>query len=285
MSNIGIVGAGQGGTSILKTLQGIASIKVVGMCDVNENAPGMVLAKSLGVKTFTDIQKMVSMPQVDLLIEATGVPKVQELINTYKGDHVGVIDSHGANLMMTIVEAREEMIDGLHQEAEKLANMSTELSSTMENVSRLMQEVSRYSKDVNHKGMGLMRSADEAVLHLKETGEVLNIINSTARQTKLLGFNASIEAARSGEHGKGFAVVADEVRKLAENSTASVEKISKILNNMQDSVATITGGVNEAAAVVQEQAKITRSVTDNVHSLEAMAQELTALAQHLASLA
>lgn len=285
MSNIGIVGAGQGGTSILKTIQGIPSITVVGICDVNQSAPGIILARDLGVKTYTDIQSMVSMPSLDLLIEATGVQRVQEMINQHKGDQVVVVDSHGANLMMTIVEAREEMIAGLHREAEKLANMSAELSRTMETVSRLVEEVSGYARQVNAKGMYLMNSAAQAAVHLKETTEVLHIINNTARQTKLLGFNAAIEAARSGEHGKGFAVVADEVRKLAENSTVSVEKISRILTNIQKSVETITGGVNEAATVIQQQAELTESVSDSIHSLEAMSQELAALAQHLAQLA
>lgn len=285
MSNIAIVGAGQGGTAIVKSIQGIPSIKIMGVCDVNPNAPGMILARNLGITTYTDVQKMVSNPALDLVIEATGSPKVQELITQYKGENVSVIESHGANLMMTIVEAREDMIAGLHREAEKLAHMSTELSHTMEQVSRLVDEVSSYAVEVNNHGVGLMNSVNDAVIHLRETGEVLNIINNTARQTKLLGFNAAIEAARSGEHGRGFAVVADEVRKLAENSTNSVEKISQILSNIQHSVQVITAGVNEAASVVQKQAELTASVSDHIHTLEAMSQELNSLAQHLAQLA
>lgn len=285
VSNIAIIGAGKGGTSILKTLHGIPSIKIVGICDIDDNAPGMVLARKLGISTCNDVHKILSNPTLDLVIEATGSPKVQELINQYKGENVSVIESHGANLMMTIVEAREEMIADLHREAEKLAQMSNELSLTMEKVGQLVDEVSKYADVVNQQGEGLMKSVNDAVVHLRETGEVLNIINNTARQTKLLGFNAAIEAARSGEHGRGFAVVADEVRKLAENSTSSVERISQILTNIQDSVQVITTRVNEAAGVVRKQAELTTSVTDHIHSLEAMSQELNALAQHLAQLA
>lgn len=285
MTNIGIVGAGNGGTSILKSLQGIKTIKVVGICDLNEYAPGIALAKSLGIKTFSRIEDMVSLPALDLLIEATGIARVQELIELHKGNNVFVIDSQGANLMMTIVEAREEMIAGLHQEAEKLAGMSTEMSNTMEAVSKLVEEVSEYANGVNIKVSGLLQSADEAVVHLKATGQVLNIINSISQQTKLLGFNAAIEAAHSGEHGRGFAVVADEIRKLAEDSTNSVKKISDILSDIQESVEVITGGVNEAAKGIQMQNQLTGSVAEKICSLGNLSQNLDVLAQGLARLA
>lgn len=97
--------------------------------------------------------------------------------------------------------------------------------------------------------------------------------------------NTGIEAARSGEHGKGFAVVAVEVRKLAEFSTVSVEKISKILHNIEQSVEVITHGVNESGATVQKQAELTQSVAANIQQLEAMAQELAASAHRLTQLA
>jgi len=285
MSNVAIVGAGNGGSSILKSLQGIPDINVLGICDLNDDAPGIILARNLGVDTYSDIQKMVTLPSLNLLIEATGVPKVQELINEYKSDDVFIIDSHGANLMMTIVEAREQMIKGLHLEAEKLAGLSTELSQTMETATQLVKEVSSYAHAVNNKSGELINSASEANIHLKETGEVLSIINKIAQQTKLLGFNAAIEAAHSGVHGKGFAVVADEVRKLAEDSTVSVSRISTILSNIQNSVETISSGVNEAAVVIEKQGQLTDSVSSSICSLESLAQELNTSAQHLAQLA
>jgi len=163
--------------------------------------------------------------------------------------------------------------------------MASELSATMQNVSRAVEEVAAYSNEVSTKGDQLVASANEAVERLNETGEVLKIINFTAQQTKLLGFNAAIEAARSGEHGKGFAVVADEVRKLAEESTVSVGKISGILSNIEQSVKTITGGVNEAGKTISKQAQHTQAVSANVQQVEAMAEELTALAHQLAQLA
>lgn len=284
MTNIIIVGAGEGGTSILNAFQGIKTIKVLGICDVNSDAPGMQLARKYGIPTYTDINAIFKLP-AELIIEATGVEKVQQIVYANKGDHVYVVDSHGANLMMTIVESREEMIHGLHIEAEKLAGMSEELSATMQNVTRMVEEVAKSSEQVATRADKLMDSANQAVVHLGETEEVLNLINSIAKQTKLLGLNAAIEAARSGEHGKGFAVVAEEVRKLAENSTVSVERISSILSNIEESVQVITKGVTGAVQVVKNQSETSQQVASSVQQMEAMSEELSAVAQNLANLA
>ncbi len=284
MSNVVIIGAGQGGTSILNAFQGIKTIKVLGICDMNGTAPGMQLARKFGISTYTDLNAIFKLP-VEIIIEATGNQKVQQLVYDNKGENVHVVDSHAANLMMTIVEAREDMIKNLHIEAEKLAGMSEELSATMQNVAHKVEEVAASSEQVAGRADRLMDSANQAVVHLGETEEVLNLINSIAKQTKLLGLNAAIEAARSGEQGKGFAVVADEVRKLAENSTVSVERISNILANIEASVKVITKGVTGAATVIRSQTDASRSVAGAVKQMEGMSEDLSLVAQNLASLA
>ncbi|MFD0693537.1 methyl-accepting chemotaxis protein [Paenibacillus sp. GCM10027628] len=64
--------------------------------------------------------------------------------------------------------------------------------------------------------------------------DMIQAITDIATQTNLLALNASIEAARAGESGKGFAVVASEVRKLAAQSQKFAERITEMIESIQD---------------------------------------------------
>lgn len=60
---------------------------------------------------------------------------------------------------------------------------------------------------------------------LKQVSESASQITQVALQTRLVAFNASVEAKRAGEAGVGFSVVADAVKDLA----TQVESISKAI--------------------------------------------------------
>lgn len=282
--DIAIVGAGRGGRSILSATYGLPDVNVVGISDLDENTPGMVLARELGVKTFTDCLDMLKLREPDIIIEATGVAKVQKMLHENKPEETTIIDASAALLMMIMVEAKEGMIKELHAQAQQLAAMSDDLNRNVKQIGATAKELAEGAENLAAQGKTLGDVADTAKDHVTATGEVLNFIKKVATQTKLLGLNAAIEAARAGEHGRGFAVVADEVRKLAEDSAVSAEQIGSILGNIEKSVGEIIFGVNETAGVSAGQAAATEQVAETITQLGRLAGELEKVAHSLASL-
>ncbi len=92
----------------------------------------------------------------------------------------------------------------------------------------------------------------------QQIGQVLEIINSIADQTKILALNAAIEAARAGEAGKGFSVVAVEIRKLAESVVNSTDEISSIMMEIQSSA-------NELVITTEQEVKQVQTGVDLAH--------------------
>ncbi len=111
-----------------------------------------------------------------------------------------------------------------------------------------MEEIKSRSQDSANKILSLGERS-------QQIGQVLDIINSIADQTKILALNAAIEAARAGEAGKGFSVVAIEIRKLAESVVDSTGEISQIMTEIQ-------GAANELVIATEQELKQVQSGVD-----------------------
>lgn len=78
---------------------------------------------------------------------------------------------------------------------------------------------------------------------IEAVGDISDELGAIARQTRLLGINAAIEAARGGEATQGFAVVADEIRRLAGQAGESAASVGDKLGQLDRDARRLIGGV------------------------------------------
>lgn len=112
MKKVFIVGAGIGGTMLIKRFVQMKSIQIVGVADINVNAPGMKIARKFGIQTGTDFSQMLS-EDIEVLIEATGAPEVFQQLLKAKPKYSIVIPGTMAKFMMSLVQDKEELIQRL----------------------------------------------------------------------------------------------------------------------------------------------------------------------------
>ncbi|MES2693889.1 MAG: methyl-accepting chemotaxis protein [Verrucomicrobiota bacterium] len=111
----------------------------------------------------------------------------------------------------------------------------------------------------------------ETVVRLSEQsqaiGEIISSVNDLAEQSNLLAVNASIEAAKAGEHGKGFAVVAQEIRNLANQSKESTAQVRGILNDIQRATSATVMAAEQGSKAVDAGVKQVNQSGDAIRTL------------------
>jgi hypothetical protein len=134
-------------------------------------------------------------------------------------------------------------------------------TSATENASAITEtlSISDSGKKESDRGKEVVTQMNEAMNEVFEANSRLEqlikviediqgktkMINDIVFETRLLSFNASIEAARAGTHGKGFAVVAEEVGKLASVSGKAAEEINSLLANSTYQVKEIVSNTSQ----------------------------------------
>jgi methyl-accepting chemotaxis protein len=78
---------------------------------------------------------------------------------------------------------------------------------------------------------------------IEAVGGVSDELGAIARQTRLLGVNAAIEAARGGEATQGFTVVAEEIRRLASQAGDYAASVREKLHQLDSNARTLMDGV------------------------------------------
>lgn len=190
-------------------------------------------------------------------IMAYGIP----LINPSTDNIVGTI-----TYAISLEKENEviEMANELQRFSEELATSSAELATSTE-------ALSSNSQNVNNL-------VNETHVSITSMDDIIKYIKSIADTTNLLGLNASIEAARAGDHGRGFAVVAEEIRKLATNSKDSTGQINVTLAKIKEDINKIVCVLNEFSATSQTQA-------DQAEHIACGSQKLSELSAKLLNLA
>lgn len=165
--------------------------------------------------------------------------------------------------------------------AMSLRNLSKSFTLGLQEISETIKLTSHSAEDINSRELDL----NEKILAIKnnstEISKALDFIKKVADQTKMLGLNAAIEAARAGDSGKGFNVVAAEIRKLSEVSKNIANDIKKLTSTIEDRIQKAAEGSQASLKATEEQASATEEICASLEGLSSLAEELNNIANKI----
>jgi methyl-accepting chemotaxis protein len=181
---------------------------------------------------------------------------------------------------------------------EQLSDSINQINKTAQNASRMADDTYKYAIDgeqVLGQTVDGMKAINESSSRITD---FVSIINDISDQINLLSLNASIEAARAGDHGKGFAVVAEEIAKLAEQTAGSTGEIKKLIlesNNKvemgsqlvaktAESLRLIIANVKNTAELMEQIAKSSVELDENSKKAAGNAKEVNRMSEEISTM-
>ncbi|MDA3818782.1 MAG: methyl-accepting chemotaxis protein [Prolixibacteraceae bacterium] len=119
----------------------------------------------------------------------------------------------------TDIEQRVEMSDKLVEEVERLN----------EKIDLIAGEFKNFSDEFNR----VFFTIGELYAAIAKTDGILRFIKDISAQTRLIGFNASIEAGRAGEYGHSFRVITNEIVDIAQRTGLRVQQINDVFDSIK----------------------------------------------------
>ncbi|MBK5276613.1 MAG: PAS domain-containing methyl-accepting chemotaxis protein [Desulfuromonadales bacterium] len=157
--------------------------------------------------------------------------------------------------VVEIASTMEEFTSTASQIAQHSQGVVERANNTLEGTKKGAAEVENLACKVNNISINIQANITDIVelgRKSKEITKVMEIINNIANQTKLIAFNAALEAASAGEFGKRFGVVAVEIRRLANSVVKSTTEIEGKITEILCSVNRLVMSSEKSFQLIQE---------------------------------
>lgn len=167
-------------------------------------------------------------------------------------------------------------VAGLAKQTEELSRKGAELRDVNQD---MMEEI----RAQNGKIISEIRNLTDMILRINEA---ISIIDSIADQTKLIAFNASLEASSSGEVGARFSVVAGEIRRFADNVVDSTTEIKQKIEEVQAASQSLIAEANNGSKQIDqsyermvEQKAVFENIVKNSQNVATRSQQISNLSK------
>jgi methyl-accepting chemotaxis protein len=136
------------------------------------------------------------------------------------------------------VSTMEDAASLSHDISSRISDVTAAAAQTSQNVAEsfsVLTENMQKMTEITEANLDTITGIKTLSEKIENIWSVVTIINSIADKTRIIAFNAELEASAAGESGQNFHIVANEIRRLAESITDSTREIRNRITEIQHS--------------------------------------------------
>ncbi len=173
-----------------------------------------------------------------------------------------------------MTQSIQESIEETRSRSGQMVDIARESNVSIQENMQIMEKLKVHSAQIAATNEQVTDSMGKLQNKTRSVEEIAGMILDISGQTKLLALHASIESARAGEAGRGFAVVAEQIRQLSEQTKASMEDITRIVNELNENADEVVRSVKSSVGATANQNEMIRTAADSFEKLDHNIAEL-----------
>ena len=156
-----------------------------------------------------------------------------------------------------------------------VANIASKMENDVVHGFAVLERNVDQMEDIKKKNDGVISGIIALGNKITKIRDIIKTINTITDQTKVIAFNAALEAASAGDRGKRFSVVASEVNRLADDIATLTKQIREQIEEIQNSSSSLIISSEESADKITEGNNLIRELEDIFREIRSGA-EITA---------
>ena len=147
--------------------------------------------------------------------------------------------------------------------------MDLQLLTSMGAISENMGQIHRIDES-NKKIMSCVESLSKQA---NSIDEVMNLIEDIASQTRIIAFNAELEAVGAGKAGKNFHIVSAEIKRLADSVVESIKEIQKHIKELKDASEALSSDSKNTTKLIEIEAQMSGEPEKHLQNIKLSAEK------------
>ena len=160
-----------------------------------------------------------------------------------------------------------ELANNIGEKIKEVTQLASKSRDAVYSGNEALQQNLRELLDIKNTNMLTIEGIKQLNTKINGIWDIVTIINNVADQTKIIAFNAELEASSSGEAGKNFHIVATEIRRLSDNIIDSIKEIREIISEIQKASDTLILDSEKGTAQIDSGCQSARSLENGFKSI------------------
>ncbi|MBQ5490483.1 MAG: hypothetical protein IIT68_00280 [Treponema sp.] len=248
----------------------------------------------LGVLSFIasafNLRQILSMRKDERSLGQTLFSETQNLVVAAKETAATSQDqAAAAKEIVATMEDSTQLSENISSKIKGVSKVATKTSADVaEGVASIEKNIESLHAifDANQRTIEGMKILDEKIENI---WDIVTLINTVADQTKIIAFNAELEASTAGEAGKSFRIVANEIRRLSDNIIDGIREIKEKITEIQRSSDSLilasesgTEKINTGYQNAKEMGEKFESIRSSAEITASSADDITEIIQQQA---